>query len=202
MMDTEKGMMRLTFPIEKHNTFSDLYINIKKEHGIHVGDDKNLGLFFKDSQVVVYESVSSIMMKEGDTLDIRPKLSGGGLFRQTRKTFVKKCDAVDDLERAMKESIIKTKVPKGDDFINEFKQVIATYKGMINEAKMLKANGCQIFQMAVRRMSYSWCRRCLRIRLARKALLKRKSCGFHRWSIHRWSHWRGLPKPWLVSVKR
>ena len=86
-------------------------------------------------------------------LDIRPKLSGGGRFRQTRKTFVKKCDAVDDLKRTMKESIIKTKVPEGDDFINEFNQVIATYKGMINEAKMLKANGCQIFQMAVRRLS-------------------------------------------------
>ena len=86
---------------------------------------------------------------EGEVFKLTPKVLGGGVFRKTKKTYTKRAEAVSDIKKTFKDNLVKTDIPDGQAFDEDFNKVMANYEGMLGQARMLKASGQNIFQLAV-----------------------------------------------------
>ena len=86
---------------------------------------------------------------EGEVFKLTPKVLGGGVFRKTKKTYTKRAVAVSDIKKTFKDNLVKTDIPDGQAFDEDFNKVMANYEGMLGQARMLKASGQNIFQLAV-----------------------------------------------------
>ena len=86
---TSLRVHRFTFYCQKHSTFSDVVASIRIAKGITIGEDTVMGLYYKDSRLPLYETVSSLCLPEGDCLEVRGSFKAGGVQRGVVKSVVK-----------------------------------------------------------------------------------------------------------------
>ena len=86
---TSVGVHRFTFYCQKHSTFSDVVASIRIARRITIGEDTVMGLYYKDSRLPLYETVSSLCLPEGDCLEARGSFKAGGVQRGVVKSVIK-----------------------------------------------------------------------------------------------------------------
>eukprot|EP00435_Cladocopium_sp_Y103_P049745 s2869_g15.t1 len=153
-----KHLNIMHFFYSEQTVFNDLIDLFSEKLDIDVGVGGDFAIQWRGNSPITnapWESIKSWTAgsDEGDVFTLDVHVLGGGLFRQTQKTYLKKADAVADMKRKFVKVLVKTEVPDGQPLNDEFIRFITGYENMIAQAKMLKASGQNIFQLAINRLS-------------------------------------------------
>eukprot|EP00435_Cladocopium_sp_Y103_P040574 s2624_g11.t1 len=140
----------MTYHLGKHSTFEDVAHGIFITKGLTITEGSVFGLFYKDSRLPLYETVSSMGFKEGegDYVELRCSMKGGALVRKnalkekrakmpmTKETFecvfavMEKCKTNQTI--SMKALLQSMPLPDLQTYLDYLKHGKATNKQKIN----------------------------------------------------------------------